>query len=88
MVNLDEVNAEIARLEAQELSYQTISKLADLYTVREHSRITQTDGTDFLKLCAGRNVKDVIDLFDELMSALMVMQPKMYDAVIRRLTTI
>ena len=39
MVIIDEINGEIARLEAQTQTYQTIDKLAALYIVRDHNTI-------------------------------------------------
>ena len=88
MITVEEINSEITRLEAQPQSYQTISTLADLYTVRDHIRLPLSDGTDFQKACAGKRVNDILAIFDELMETLMMMQPRMYDLVMKRLTTI
>ena len=98
MILIDEINGEIARLEAQTQTYQTIEKLAALYTVRDHNTIPTTQATPtetrsvqieatspFLSLCAGEPVCEVMAVMDELMSTLEVLMPKLYDGVMRRL---
>ena len=98
MVIIDEINGEIARLESQTQTYQTIEKLAALYIVRDHNTIpidkptpaetgpVRVEATSpFLSLCAGEPVCDVLALMDELMTTLQAIMPKLYDGVMRRL---
>ena len=97
MILIDEINGEIARLESQVQTYQTVEKLAALYIVRDHNTIptdkptTETGPiqveakTPFLSLCAGEPVCDVLAVMDELMTTLQVLMPKLYDGVMRRL---
>lgn len=98
MIIIDEINGEIAKLEAQTQTYQTIERLAALYTVRDHNTIptmeitrTETSPVEveatspFLSLCAGEPVCDVLAVMDELMSTIQVMMPRLYDGVMRRL---
>ena len=94
MINLDEINGEIARLESQAVTYQTIEKLALLYIVRDHITLSeqkpsgvvpQVNKSDFLIACSGKPVCDTMDLFDELMSTLQVIQPRVYDAVMAKI---
>ena len=100
MIIIDEINGEIARLEAQTQTYQTIDKLAALYIVRDHNTIptdkptpaetgpVQVEATSpFLELCAGERTCDVLAVMDELMSTLQIIQPRLYDSVMRRLQT-
>lgn len=98
MIILDEINGEIAKLEAQTQTYQTIERLAALYTVRDHNTIptgqitTAETGpvqveakSPFLSLCAGNPVCEVMAIMDELMSTIEVLMPRLYDGVMRRL---
>lgn len=41
--------------------------------------------TDFLLAIKGKRLSDVIDIMDELMTALAVLNPKLYDSVLRRI---
>ena len=98
MILIDEINGEIAKLEAQTQTYQTIERLAWLYIVRDHNTIptnqitpaetrpVQVEATSpFLALCEGEPVCEVLAVMDELMSTIQVLVPKLYDGVIRRL---
>ena len=90
MISLDEINGEITKLENQQASYAVIEKLSWLYTVRDHlqpvpaGEIPHGD-SDFMKCCAGKSVCEVMGVTDELMSVLMVVQPRLYNAVMDKL---
>lgn len=86
MISLDEINSEIEKLQAQTPTYQTIGILADLYTVRDAmSRNVPPEGSsEFRQVCSGNSA--TMAVFDELMAVLKVIQPKLYDCVMRRLT--
>ena len=97
MISIDEINAEIAKLEAQIQTYQTIERLAALYTVRDHHIISErptpaetapvkVEATSpFLSLCSGEPVCEIMKLMDELMDTLQVLMPRLYDGVMRKL---
>ena len=95
MLNLDEINGEIARLEDKPITYVTIERLSWLYTVRDHITLTpktnMVDRTvaggdsEFCKACAGKSIDSVMGLIDEAMSTLQIMQPRLYTAVMERL---
>ena len=87
MLNADEINKEIADLESQPTTYGTIQKLAWLYTVRDHLSYSDIAESDFLKICSGKPVCQVMGLMNELMDALYVIQPRLYEAVLDKLTT-
>ena len=92
MINLDEINTEIAKLEAQPLSYATLEKLSWLYTVKDHNTERPTGEipkgkSEYLCACSGKSVGDVMIVMDELMEVLAVIQPRLYGAVINNLTT-
>lgn len=97
MISIDEINAEIAKLEAQNQTYQTIEKLAALYTVRDHHVISERPApagtapvkveasSPFLSLCSGEPVCEIMAVMDELMDTLQVLMPRLYDSVMRKL---
>ena len=100
MISLEQINAEIAALEEEKPSYQVMERLADMYVVRDHMVIgdqsknqaavsAQTahigSNSEFAKSIDGKSIDDVMSLFDELMEALAVTNPRLYDCVMRRL---
>ena len=96
MISIDEINGEIARLESQPTTMVTIEKLASLYVVRDHLTISSPvtgseipEGeSEYYCACAGKTVCEVMSVMDELMSALMVIQPRLYSAVIQQLNPV
>lgn len=91
MINLDEINSEIAKLESQGTTYATIERLSWLYTVRDHiaeqPKGKIPDGeSDFRKCCSGKAICEVMDVMDELMETLLIIQPRLYDVVMDKFT--
>lgn len=80
-------------------SFQNCQKLATLYIIYDHlysqpaelqktvkTEIIETDGdSDFLKLINGRKADDIIPIIDELMETIKVLQPKLYESILRRI---
>ena len=96
MISIDEISGEIAKLENQPVNYGTIERLSWLYVVRDHltasppvtgNKIPDGD-SEFYCSCAGKSVCDVMGVMDELMSALMIIQPRLYAAVINKLNPV
>ena len=97
MLNLDEINGEIAQLENRPTTYATIERLAWLYIVRDHNTLaasppavaveqTVPEGkTEFCRACAGKPIRSVMDVMDELMDTLHVVEPRLYNAVLQKL---
>ena len=91
MINLDEINSEIEKLESMSASYTTIEKLSWLYTVRDHLSPTKDveapdRNTEYILACSGKSMKCVLEVMDELMSTLLVIQPRLYNAVMDKLS--
>lgn len=78
----------------------TCIKLAAYYTIMENlypdpipqysyaaepEVVKTADQSDFMKAVNGKNVNEVLDVIDELMEALQVMYPRLYDGVLRKL---
>lgn len=90
MLNADEINREIADLESQQTTYAVIQKLSWLYTVKDHLSHAEkmpSGESEFMKVCCGKSVCDVMEIMNELMEVLLVIQPRLYEAVLEKLTT-
>ena len=89
MIDIDEINSEIEKLENQPMSYGTIQKLSWLYTVRDHARPCtekmQYGDSECMRACAKKPVAEVMLVVDELMDTLHIIQPRLYNVVMERL---
>ena len=101
MINLDEINGEIAKLESQPTTYVTVERLAWLYVVRDHitlsaaknivsatnyDTVPEIGTSDFLLACAGKPISDVMRTIDELMTTIRTIHPQLYDAVLANIS--
>ena len=91
MLNIDEINGEISKLESMPTSYATIEKLSWLYTVRDHMpKVSGNEmpvgDSEYYCACSGKSIGEVMSVMNELMDALMVLQPRMYAAVLSKLS--
>ena len=100
MVNIDEINGEIAKLESQPTTYVVLERLAWLYIVRDHitlnaepmvktnivEKTVPCGDSDFMRLCAGKPIEQVMSVMDEAVETLSIIQPKLYSAVMGRLS--
>ncbi len=82
-------------------SFQWCEKLAALYTVYDHlygqpveyanirtetETIVEVDGdNDFLKAVNGKNAVKIWNIMSELMESVKLIQPRLYDAVMRKI---
>ena len=100
MISIEQINGEIASLEEEKPTYQIMERLANLYVVRDHLIIgnqskdpvavaAQTAHIDsqseFAKAVEGKCVEDIMPLFDELMTALLALNPRLDECVMRKL---
>ena len=100
MITRQEIEEAIQECEAARSSYQTCEKLATLYTVYDHlfaepqysyaerteeSVIGDYGDSEFLRIVRGRKAEDVWPVMDELMEALLVTNPRLYNGVIRKI---
>lgn len=99
MLNLDEINEEIAALEANgETTYAVIQRLAPLYIVRNNligASAKSVDGetsdqtaTPFMQVVSKCDISKVMVIIDELMSTIQFVNPKLYEAVMRKINEI
>lgn len=94
MLSMDTINSEILNLEKHDTTFATCEKLAWLYIVRDHlngytkpeaAKIDTFGDSDFMKAISGRSADEVWRIMDELMDTLKVVNPRLYDGVMRRI---
>ena len=95
---IDRRDLEIAMKELEDLppTYQTCSKLADLYIILDHLKQHETtsysethkvsrQATMFLQATEGKDINKVLEVMDELMEATQILNPRLYEATIERI---
>ena len=93
MIDLEIVEREINDIEvSKDTTYRTCERLAWLYIVRDHLRPTKADprtqamdGSEFLEACSGVSYPALMTILDEHMQTLAVVQPRVYEALMRRI---
>ena len=101
MFSKNELLDAIDDLEMAPATYQNAEKLATFYTLYDHLYVREVPknlvemtrevtidrygDTEFLKAIDGMNAEKAWKMMDELMSTLMALQRKLYDATIDRL---
>ena len=92
MISIEQINGEIAVLEDEKPTFEVMRKLADLYTVRDHIIIHREQepvyldsDTEFSEIVNGRSPNDVLPVLDEMMIAVEVINPQLYNATMRKL---
>lgn len=101
MFSKNELLDAIDDLEMAPATYQNAEKLATFYTLYDHLYVREVPknlvemtrevtidrygDTEFLKAIDGMNAEKAWKIMDELMSTLMALQRKLYDATIDRL---
>lgn len=90
MINRKDLEIAVKELEHSEPTYQTCSKLADLYIILDHlkspvSYYETGSKSKFMSAISGKDVKKVLGVVDELMEATQVLSPKLYENVLVRI---
>lgn len=90
MINRRDLEIAVEELIQSPPTYQTCSKLADLYTILDHlkSRESYSESapkTDFRKAITGKDINKVLGVIDEMMEATQVLNPKLYENVLLRM---
>lgn len=98
MLSLDTINSDILELETQhDTTWSTCQRLAWLYVVRDHITgqtqkqpvpLEVSGDSDFLRAVDGRDSVKAWAIMDELMETIKILQPRVYDSVLRRLAEI
>ena len=98
MYNQSELIEAINELQNANHTIQNCNKLASLYTVLDHTdkgysndepiieeKVDDYGKSDFLRLIAYKNAKDMWLLMDDLMQALEESNPKLHDYIMNRI---
>lgn len=98
-MNIREIESEIEKLEHDATTYQNCSKLAVLYSVRDHladvpapreevaeySPMYSYAKSDFTAAFTSAPMNEALDILDEHMECIKVLYPKEYSAIIKRI---
>jgi hypothetical protein len=98
MLSKRELTEVISELEESPRSYQDCAKLATFYSLYDHlypevmqgysgqaETVSGYGDSEFLRAIAGKDTAFAWGLMDELMSAIKVLNPRLYDSVLRKL---
>ena len=97
MISMEQITGEIAALEEEKPTHTTMQKLAALYTVRDHMVIEpiktvpevvpeyQTED-EFMRKLSGMRLANALPVLEELMQAVRVVNPRLYDSAVRKLS--
>ena len=91
-MNIQEINAEIERLEVSQTNYENCSKLSILYIIRDNMAKPKniiaeysSPTSEFLSVVGGAPVSDVLLIIDEHLECIKLLYPKEYSAIINRI---
>lgn len=92
-MNLGEIDAEIKRLEAEDTNYQNCTRLAVLYSIKDHfsankpARVAGYSYSEskFMQAVRGADIGAVLDILDEHMSCVELLYPKEYNTIISKI---
>lgn len=100
MINMDEINAEIAALEAGKTTYATCERLSILYNVRNNLMSDQQPAklssntsysyaaepeSEFKAVARSTDFEHLLSVLDEHMKAIEAMYPREYRSVLRKI---
>lgn len=92
MIDIAVIEDEIAALEAEtETTYDTCERLACLYTVRDHLKAKQHDGSkssEFLTAAVGIPTPEPMAVIDQHMEAIKVVYPSEYNAIVAKIRSL
>ena len=86
MISRRDLEIAVEELENSEPTYQNCAKLADLYTILDHLKVPLLqNNTSFLQAVSGKSIDKVMGIMDEMMEATQVLNPKLYENVMKRI---
>ena len=97
MIDLEEIEREIDKLEHREASYRLCERLSWLYSVRDHLREkiyppegktalkSSLSGSEFLDAANGKPYEDGMRIIDEHLETIRLLYPKTFDSVVQRI---
>lgn len=99
MLDYEEISGEILKLESsRDTTYETIKRLAWLYTVRDHIyenssssqpiKLEVEGKTEFLNSVKGKDSVKIYNFIDKMVEEIKLLHPKMYRALIEKIQKI
>lgn len=97
MISQYEVDKAIMEHEAKDTTYANCERLAWLYIVRDHltgaemrraGLYSPSGDSEFMQAVSGKDGAAVWTVIDELMETVKIVNPKLYDGVMRRIEAI
>lgn len=92
MLTLDAINHEIDNIISHGTNRADIACLADLYVCRSamqgktvSDEIVEADGSEFAVCINGKCFSDILPFLEELLEAVKVVHPRLYEAFMRNL---
>ncbi|MCM1164664.1 MAG: hypothetical protein NC299_12630 [Lachnospiraceae bacterium] len=97
MLTEQELYDAIRECESSPVSYRNCEKLAVFYTLYDKlygepaetktSRVAvqPVSDSEFMRLISGKDWSALLEILDELMDSIKILQPRLYDAVMRKL---
>ena len=94
MLSIEDVERTILELEKRDTTYATCERLAWLYIVHDHltqhivqekARAAEMEGSPFLAACSGAEIEEILRVMNDHMDAVMLIYPKEYEAVVKRI---
>lgn len=98
MISIEQLNGEIAILEEEVPTHVIMQKLANLYTVRDHMMsvpnstpsaavpvVPHFGMSEFATKIEGKDLSKALALIDEVMTTISVVNPSLYQSVLRKL---
>lgn len=88
-MDMHEIDNEIKRLEKMDATYDILTKLAVLYSIKDHHK-EKIEGyshasSEFTQAIMGAPWDEALMILDEHMNAIQALHPKEYTALIKRL---
>lgn len=92
MIDIDEINEEIERLERGATTYSSCEKLSVLYAVRNNARIqdsgysyAEAPSSEFVAAVRSKPFEEVLNILDAHMQSLRIVYPKEYDLILQKI---
>lgn len=86
MIDYNEIDAEIERLENSETTYGNCERLSILYNVRNNAAVkSRAIQSEFLNTVESMPIDTVLKVLDEHFECIRIIYPKEYQSVLERL---
>lgn len=92
-MNMHEIEEEITRLENMKADYNSLSRLAVLYSIKDHQKENRRmdlshASSEFAQAISGAPIDEALEILDEHFDAIKLIYPKEYEAIIRRINNL